>query len=419
MIKKINFYNKIILNSSIVLVGILFTGFFGYIFHIVIARLLSQSEYAIIITLLSLITIICAPTGALAMIICKEVSALLTKKNSQSLVRVFSLKIYKFLIFFLFFLLAISFIAKDRFLFIFDITTFEYFLIVNLIFFTYVNFFQVGLIQAFEKFKLYSTSFTIFNILKIVFSFIFIYLGYNTTGVLLSLSLVGIIGTIFNFFFINLEIDIFKYKKLVSLDLNFFKNKNILNIIVANVSFIIITQGDILMVKFFFDKSYLDTYSPASVLSKLVLYAPSALVTTLFPLFIKSFENNIRIKNALFFGISLTFLSGLCISIIFYFFSDLIISKILGQHYLSSSNLLKFAGFGFIPFSIIYILEHYLISRNTVFFAYLLLIFVPVQLFLYSYFNTFYFSPIIINIFIGCLFLFIFGLLVKLKKLRI
>ena len=173
------------------------------------------------------------------------------------------------------------------------------------------------------------------------------------------------------------------------------------------------------MVKFFFDKSYLDAYSPASVLSKLVLYAPSALVTTLFPLFIKSFENNIKIKNALFFGISLTFLSGLCISIIFYFFSDLIISKILGQHYLNSSNLLKFAGFGFIPFSIIYILEHYLISRNTVFFAYLLLIFVPVQLFLYSYFNTFYFSPIIINIFIGCLFLFIFVLLIKLRKLKI
>ena len=115
---------------------------------------------------------------------------------------------------------------------------------------------------------------------------------------------------------------------------------------------------------------------------------PSAFSITLFPLLIKSFVKKNNTLKFMIFGLICCLLSGIAISFLFFIFSSEIISILIGSQYNESALLLKYAGFCFIPFSIIYFLEHYLISRNTIVFAYLLFIFVPIQMYLYHFFRN-------------------------------
>ena len=412
---KIDNFNKIITNSGIVFIGIFTSGFFGYLFHIIIARLMSPNDYSIIISLLSLLAILTAPSVTLVMIVCKEVVYLLTKENSQELIKSFFFKMYKIFMVILICLFFLSYFCKSYFLSQFNIGVFEYYLFVCLIFLTFVTFFHIGFIQAFEKFKVYASSFVIFNVLKVCLVYIFISFGYEKTGVLITLVFISALQAYYTFYFINKKIGIFKNLNFKKYNFIFINLKNSFIIIVANVSFIIITQGDILMVKFFFDQQYLNIYTPVSALSKIILYIPSAFTIAIFPLLVKSFLINVKVKDTIVLVIIFNIVVGFSVSLFFYFFSEPIIINLIGYDYKESAALLSVSGFGFIPFSIIYVLEHYYLSKNTIFFAYLMFFFIPIQMALYFYFGSYYFSPILVNLIVGITILLIFALAYKMK----
>ena len=417
--KKIDNLKKIIINFGFISSGIFLSGFIGYLFHIIIARLMSPNDYSIIVSLLSIIAVVTAPSASLVLIVCKEVSYLLTKDNSQELMRFFFFKIYKIFTVILICLFFLSYFSKSYFLSQFNVSLFEYFLMVGLIFLTFVIFFHIGFIQAFETFKVYSSTFVIFNILKVCLAYILISSGHEKTGVLIALTLAAILQAYYTFYFINREISILKnlnFKKYIFVSINL---KNSFTIIVANVSFIIITQSDVLMVKFFFDQQYLNIYTPVSTLSKIILYIPSAFTIIFYPIFVKSFLTNAKVKDIIFLIIIFNVIAGLSVSLFFYFFSEPLIINLIGYGYKESSTLLSVSGFGFIPFSIIFILEHYYMARNTIFFAYLLFFSIPIQMVLYFYFGSYYFSPILINLITGSCILLIFALAYKIKSIKL
>ena len=188
------------------------------------------------------------------------------------------------------------------------------------IFINFLGFINIGFLQALESFKSYSISFVLGNLSKIIICYILIRLGLDVNGALLGILAAALVTFIYTFITISKKINLFSgQKELLNKNFSFINFKIASTILIANVSFIIITQIDILLVKFFFSTKYLETYVPVSTLSKVILYVPSAFSITLFPLLIKSFVKKNNTLKFMIFGLICCHY-GIAISFYFYFF---------------------------------------------------------------------------------------------------
>jgi len=94
-------------------------------------------------------------------------------------------------------------------------------------------------------------------------------------------------------------------------------------------------------------------------------------------------------SNLMFQAVSVTFLLSLIGALFYYFFADYIILILYGVDYIDASIILKYFGFAILPMSLIMVAEYFLIAMGRVLFAYLFILFAPLQVIaIYFYHDT-------------------------------
>ncbi|XOJ84580.1 oligosaccharide flippase family protein [Methylophilaceae bacterium Uisw_099_01] len=378
--------SKLVRASSWLLAGGVAGGILGYLFQIIMGRMLSVAEYGVLSSIMALYAIMSAPFQTLFMLVSRRVSVLKSQKNTNSIAKLFFVLNYK--------VAAISFILILIFWFLPFIKEYllienssQFYLLIGILIST--TFFSINkaYLQGLQYFKWLSASGVLSTLFKTIIAIIFVYFGFGVSGALGGVFISTLITLVLTYFILRPTLN--KNTIGTSNTTRFLFKSASLAVLFANIAFVTMTQIDMVLVKYFFSEQDAGLYAAASILGKAVLYLPGGITMALFPMVAENHAKEKSSANLMFQAVSVTALLSLIGALFYYYFADYIILLLYGADYKEASIILKYFGFAILPMSLIMVAEYFLIAMGRVLFAYLFIILAPLQVIaIYYYHNT-------------------------------
>jgi O-antigen/teichoic acid export membrane protein len=353
-------------------------GILGYVFQILMGRLLTPADFSLFSALMGLTMFFMSPMGAMGMLVSKRVSVL----------RVFSkYDVMRHLYLRSHFILALVGVGFIAILAIASPTFQEYlkatspipiWIFSTVIVFSALNTITNAFFQGQQQFAWLGFAGLAATLARILFSVTFVSLGWGVSGaifgVLLSIGLVWCVGTAYTL------------KKLPSRGMNRqhpldpFPVRTVMPVLVANVAFAAMTQLDVVLVNYYFETEEAGLYAAASILGKAVLYLPGGLVMVLFPMAAEQHAAKKASKHLLVQAAGATVLFCGAAAIFCGLLGPVLVEVFYGPQYSKAGTLLAYYGWAILPMALVMVAEHFLIAKGRVVFAWLFLAVAPFQL---------------------------------------
>lgn len=356
-------YNKIgsFEKDSIVLfILMMVSNVCNYLFQIVTGRLLSLEDYATVNTLLSLLTIFSVPNAIIALVSAHFFAGEENKAHKSVIKLLVCLVMIISVIVFLIGLLLSDYIVES-----FRLDSRNYVVyIIFLSIISIINFAIKGILQGIQKFFQYGVDSVIIAVGKLALSCIFICLGWRMFGVLTAIMTGTLLAIIYDLLSIKPILkNVPESPKSVK-----HTSKDFVRyafwVVMAQGSMIAITNGDMLLVKYFFNDKEAGVYSSAMVIGKIAMYVASAVVATLFPLVTvkkkKGEDTRGLLKRAFLYG------GGMCLICVAAFLTvgNWIIGVLFGERYLHAIYYLPAVCVFVVPVTFLTILMNYLLALD-------------------------------------------------------
>ena len=354
-------------------------GLLGYVFQILMGRMLSAKDFALFGALMGMAAFVLSPLGAMVMIITRRVSVYFVANQYLELSDYYkktNILIIKTLIF----IAGIFSLLFEDFQNFFKITEiFPFIFFILFIFFAILLSINSAFFQGKKQFYLLGGIGVSGAFIKICASTFFVFMGYGLNGafvgILLSMLIVWLIGTIYA---INKSAHYMSTgEAITNQQIDF---KIIMPILLANIAFVMMTQLDIVLVNYYFDSELSGEYAAASVLGKAVLYLPGGLVTVLFPMVVEQNALSKTSAHLLVQAVSATLLACGFAAIVYWFLGPALVDFFYGNKYILPGKYLSMFGFAILPMALVMVAEHFLIAKGRVLFAWIFLIIAPLQL---------------------------------------
>lgn len=144
------------------------------------------------------------------------------------------------------------------------------------------------------------------------------------------------------------------------------------NAFLAILSFAVLTNADVILVKHYFDPETAGYFSVVSILAKVALYAPTGVSTALFPKTAGSERG--QAGSSQLFRLALVLVLGLGGGVVLFyqFFSSQVVSLLYGSKYPYAASLLFEYSFAMMLFSASFLMMNYSLSRSKTRITYLM-----------------------------------------------
>jgi len=380
------FLGKLARASSWLFVGGVAGGILGYLFQIIMGRMLSVSEYGIFSALMAMIVVIGAPMTTLSMIISRRVSTYRSEQDNGKLGYLFYWINRKLLLIAVVLIVLVVFNIKPLQNFLLIEKSAHLYLLLIILLIAFPQAVNNAYLQGLQYFKWLSVSGVLATLLKIIIAVILIYFGLGVAG-----ALGGVIFSTFIILiltYVVLRPSLSKNNASIS-NTTHLLFKSAMPVLLANVAFAVMTQIDMVLVKYYFSEQEVGIYAAASILGKAVMYLPGGIAMALFPMVAENHASGKSSAHLMFQAVGVTALLSLTGALFYYFFADSIIVLLYGNDYKEAANVLKYFGFAILPMALIMVAEHFLIAMGRVLFTYLFMVVAPLQLIaIYYYHDT-------------------------------
>lgn len=370
--------------SALLFIGTLASGILGYLYQIIMGRMLGPADYALLTTVLALYAIFTTPLGALMMLISRKVSEYNANARLDYLVHFFySINVKIFVLGF--FVVGIVLFFADQIQVYLKVDNLNLIYVMGvLIFLSIFPTINNAFLQGLQKFKWFSFLGALGVFLKICFSTLFVWLDFGVAG-----AIIGIIfscGLVMTIGYFVLTHPLFK-KGRGSSPKSHFENMAILPVLIANFSFVLMTQFDMVLVNYYFNSYEAGLYAAASVLGKAVMYLPSGIALALFPMVAENQAKNLSSSHLLVQAVLLTTMLCLMGALFYFICGDFLIFLFYGEGYQGAGNILKYFSMAMFPMALVMVAEYFLIARGVVLFSYLFALMAPLQLIAIHFFH--------------------------------
>jgi len=380
------FLGKLARASSWLVVGGVAGGILGYLFQIIMGRMLSVSEYGIFSALMAMIVVIGAPMTTLSMIISRRVSTYRSEQDNGKLGYLFYWINRKLLLIAVVLIVLVVFNIKPLQNFLLIEKSAHLYLLLIILLIAFPQAVNNAYLQGLQYFKWLSVVGVLATLLKIIITVILIYFGLGVAG-----ALGGVIFSTFIILiltYVVLRPSLSKNNASIS-NTTHLLFKSAMPVLLANVAFAVMTQIDMVLVKYYFSEQEVGIYAAASILGKAVMYLPGGIAMALFPMVAENHASGKSSAHLMFQAVGVTALLSLTGALFYYFFADSIIVLLYGNDYKEAANVLKYFGFAILPMALIMVAEHFLIAMGRVLFTYLFMVVAPLQLIaIYYYHDT-------------------------------
>ncbi len=363
--KQFIFIRNILLTT--VLGGII--GVLNYLFNILVARYTDQDIFSVFSAAVGIIYLIQIPAVSIQSLVTKEIA-----KNKGK-----DLNHYKWYSFGIFTLIGfvfslVFFLFRDS---ISDLASIPDELIIFLaltMFFGFISPVSKGLLLGEERIVTVNLVLLLETVLKFVIGAFAIQQGGLVWALILANSVPAMITTIGIIPFVK-----FKDIGIEKVRMNFKE------FLFMTISFLLITipfSLDLVLV----NPSFRAEYSSISLLGKLIYFTCITTSTVLFA----RLSNEVLVKDqkkSLVISLTLAGGIGLCMSLIYFVFGDLVISSTVGEQYIGIEKYIGVFGLCMTGFSLVYMIINYFISKGEYGYVWILLGTAVLQVFLFSFRN--------------------------------
>jgi O-antigen/teichoic acid export membrane protein len=323
-------------------------------------RMLDVERFGIFNSLFSFYAIISIPVTVILIVVSKYVSEnKALGGNLNSLLKIFFFYVFIFLICYILCGIALSgliasFInVENKKLVSFFIIAAGFGLILPV---------ATGGLQGEKKFFAFGIVNLIFPLTKLFGSVVFVLLGLELNGIVLSLILGNFFAISFGLWFLKFDL------KPSSEKINYKFSVKALQFVwitfLVNIGMTVLTNIDIIIVKHFFTDEATGFYSVASVLGKTILYISSSIVLVMFPFIteaiVKKDDVNKILKKSFLYGGGLSLLCALGLNIL----TKQVIYILFGSKYMDSAKYILPVSLWITVISFINILTSYLLATN-------------------------------------------------------
>jgi O-antigen/teichoic acid export membrane protein len=365
-------------------IGTLVGGILGYVFQILIGRMLSTSEYGLFSAIMALFAVLSAPLGTLLLVIARRVSEYNARHDAGS-VRHFYFSVTTasgalgVVIMSAILLLSVQLKAYLR-----SPSIVPVYLLALLLFSSFFPIINEGFLQGLQRFKWLSASGMLRIVLRIMFAFLLVWLGWGVSGALSGTIVATLIGCAITYLPLHRVFVAARGKPFETTHLTLGPS---IPVLVANSAFAVMTQLDMVLVNYYFPAHEASLYAAASVLGKAVMYLAGAIAMALFPMVAENQARDRSSSHLLVQAVTLAAALSLVGALIYLVLGERIVALFFGEDYRGAGHILRLFGFAILPMSLVTVAEYFLIAKGRVLFAYLLLLSAPVQILLIYQFH--------------------------------
>jgi O-antigen/teichoic acid export membrane protein len=369
--------SKLFRASSWLTVGGVAVGILGYIFQIIMGRMLTIEEYGVFVAIMALVGVISAPISTLTMVVARKVSHYHANYDFDSIAHLYySVSLRTLLALIILLLIFLPFTESIKKILAFSEHYYVY-LFGSLLLVSFIFPINYGFLQGLQNFKWLNISAILNIVIKTFVAVFLVWMGLGVSGPLVSVVLTSIIIWFVTYSVIKITLRksqnrFYKIKHIAF--------KSVIPVLLANFSLTVMLQIDMIMVKYFFSEQDAGMYAAASILGKAIIYLPGGIAIALFPMVASSHSKGESSEIILFQALLITFLLCSFGAIFYYFLGEKIIVAFYGESYQSAGHLLKFFGIAMMPMAIVMVLENFLIAKGKVLIAYIFMLIAPIQI---------------------------------------
>lgn len=371
------FFSKLARASVWLFVGGIAGGILGYVFQVLMGRMLSTREYGLFSAMMALFAVLAAPLGTLMMVVSRKVSEYRARLDAGSIAHFYySINIRT---------AAVGALVLGAFLFFApQIRSYlkapgviPVYLLGALLFLTFLPVINNAFLQGLQRFIWLSAGNSFGVLLKIVFSAVLVWLGYGLTGAVGGVVLASLAGWFITYGALRRPLAQGRGKPCQTAHLSI---KPALPVLAANAAFAAMTQLDMVLVNYYFPAHEAGLYAAASILGKAVMYLPGGIAVALFPMVAENHARNQSSAHLLLQAVGLTALLCGAGAVFYFLLGEWIVTLLYGESYRGAGEVLKYFGFAILPMALVMVAEHFLIAKGRVLFAYLFVFIAPLQL---------------------------------------
>lgn len=358
------FQHPLITGSSFIFLGTLFGNVFNFLFTAFMLRYLPAGDKGSLFALVSLITLPFLAANAAGPAIVSFAGAYFAKNETAKVHALYSkvARAYLFfgIVFFLIFFLCIP--ALSEFL---KIQNRQLLILTNVVIFIgFFNVINTAFLQAKLAFKYIAFLNILSAILKFVLGLAFVLLGFAVGGAMTAIVVAAFIPVLLSFvplkfvFTKNIEQTKVNMKEILMYGLPSAVT------VLGLTSFI---TSDILLVKHFFESSQADFYAGISIIGRVIFYFSSPIGVVMFPLVVQRMTKKEKYTGIFLLSMLLVFLPSFVITLCYFLFPELImnvfgIQNLLPEH---KGILGMFGGFVSIYALVSVLVSFYLSIKKT------------------------------------------------------
>ncbi len=245
---------------------------------------------------------------------------------------------------------------------------------------------NLGVIQGLEKFKsLGLTNLVLFSS-KLMIGVLLVYIGFGVNGAIAALVFGTIFALIFSF------IPIRSYLKKPDIRNHSFNFLNLykysIPTLIAMFCYSVPANVDVIIAKHFFSDYDAGIYVAVSVLGKIMIFLPGAIVDVMFPKVSKRYSEKKGTVHLLNLSLLYTGLGTGILAALFWFFPSQIIEIPFGAEYIGAAPLIQLYGLTTLFFSLTVVIMRFNLAIHNTKYVYLLLSFTVLEVGLLSVFNN-------------------------------
>lgn len=366
--------SKLVRASGLMFISTVGGGILGYVFQILMGRMLSVPDYGLFITLMAMLAVVGVPLGTLSMVVTRRASDYRAKNQPERMAAMFwwvNRRVLWTALTVELCTLPFTPWLRDYFHLESLVPVWAFLLIAFSVLFGFVN---IAFLQAQQSFRWLTINGLAVNGFKILFCGVLVYVGFKLNGALMGIVLASLATWLLTYLPLRHSVTLPAGARVDGGHLSF---RGATPVLIANLSFAVMTQLDIILVNHFYNAHQAGVYAAASILGKAVMYLPGAIAIAMFPMVA---ENESRAQGSahLFFNAILLTATLSGAGALFYFlFADNIMTLFYGQKYQGAAELLKLYGFAMLPMTLVMVAEHFLIAKGRVIFAYVMMVGIP------------------------------------------
>jgi O-antigen/teichoic acid export membrane protein len=353
-------------------------GILGYVSQVLMGRMLSVADYGLFVTMMALLALVGVPLGTLSMMVTRRASGYWAKNQPARIAAMFwwiNRRVFWISLAAVLCALPFTPFLRDYAHLESLVPAWIFLLLIFTVLFGPVN---IAFLQAQQNFRWLAINELAGHAFKIIFCVALVYAGFKLNGALMGM----VLATMAIWFMSYLPLrSVVTQPISVDQPKDHLSFKGAIPVLVANLSFAVMTQLDLLLVKHYFDPHQTGVYAAAAILGKAVMYLPSAITIAMFPMVAEN-ESRSQSSAHLFLN-AMVLTAGLSgAGAVFYFlFADDIMTLFYGQKYQGAAEVLKLYGFAMLPMALVVVAEHFLIAKGRVVFAYVMVFGIPFVLF--------------------------------------